>query len=198
VASGLRLSEPGRAWVALAALLAGAGVLGWFVPAASWDWQPALAASEPWRCWSAAFVHWSERHLAANLAGAAVVGAFGWYGRVPWRGALAWFIAWPLVQLALLLQPGLAHYGGLSGVLHAGVAVAAVSLLLERRQRGVAAAVLAGLALKIVLERPWGAALSHPPDWDIAVAPLAHAAGAVAGLLLGAVLHRRQSAQPGR
>ncbi|MEY4909639.1 MAG: rhombosortase [Pseudomonadota bacterium] len=36
-------------------------------------WVPALAWSEPWRWWSAAWVHLSTRHLLANLAGAALV-----------------------------------------------------------------------------------------------------------------------------
>ena len=187
MARDLRLSEPGRAWVALTLLLAAGSLLGFFVPATAWDWQPLRAATEPWRCWTAAFVHWSERHLAANLAGLLVVGAFGAVGRVSWRSALAWAGAWPLTQLALLLQPQLLHFGGLSGVLHAGVAAAALELVRrrERRPRAVAAAALAGLLLKVLLEEPWGPPLRHPADWDIAVAPLAHATGAVAGLLLG-------------
>ena len=82
------------------------------------------------------------------------------------------------------MQPALAHYGGLSGVLHAGVAVAATALLSQGtgRRRRIGLAVLAGLALKIILERPWAGALSYPQEWDIAVAPLAHAGGALAGV----------------
>jgi len=195
VARGLRLAEAGRAWIALAALLAAGSVLGLFVPAASWDWQPELAFTEPWRLWTAAFVHWSERHLLANLAGCVVVGALGWVARAPVRITLAWALAWPLTHMALLLRPALVHYGGLSGVLHAGVAAAAAELLLAGRGRArwLAGAMLAGLLVKIVSEEPWGAVLQHPPDWDIAVAPLAHAAGAVAGLLLALALHRPQS-----
>ena len=45
--------------------------------AAALDWQPALASSEPWRAWSAAIVHYSALHLAANLAGIALVAALG-------------------------------------------------------------------------------------------------------------------------
>ncbi|HEY2925743.1 MAG TPA: hypothetical protein VGJ65_02660, partial [Albitalea sp.] len=55
-------------------------------------------------------------------------------------------------------------------------------------------AIAAGLALKVVSESPWGAPLRHPPGWDIAVAPLAHASGALAGALCAGVaeaLHRR-------
>jgi rhomboid family GlyGly-CTERM serine protease len=204
VASGLRLSEPGIAWQALAALLGAGALAAWWAPTATWDWQPALAASQPWRCWSAAFVHWSALHLLANLLGTAVVAALGRTVALPPRAALAWFLAWPLTQLGLLAQPALAHYGGLSGVLHAGVAVAAVELLLGApgRRRRVGAAIAAGLLLKIALEQPWGAPLRHPADWDIAIAPLAHATGAAAGALLAVAaataLPRRGPRQSGR
>ncbi len=179
------MHAPGTAWLALTALLAGGALMAWWLPAVWLDWQPALAASEPWRWWTAAFVHWSPLHLAANLLGCALVGALGAVGRVPTRVALAWCAAWPATHIALLLQPALAHYGGLSGVLHAGVAVAATHLLCagHGRRRAIAAAVLAGLAVKIALEAPWGPPLRHPADWDIAIAPLAHATGAAAGVL---------------
>lgn len=182
------------AWQTLAAVLAAGALAGWLLPSPSIDWQPALAAREPWRAWTAAFVHWSPLHLGANLLGALVVGAFGRAGELPWRAALAWFAAWPMTHAALLLRPELAHYGGLSGVLHAGVAAAAVWLLLggHGRTRAIGGLVLAGLALKVALEEPWGAPLRRPADWDIAIAPLAHATGAIAGALLALVL-RRQS-----
>ena len=148
----------------------------------SLDWQPALAAHEPWRAWSAVFVHYSGLHLAANLAGAVLVGALGAVARVPSRSVAAWLVAWPLTQAGLALQPALQHYGGLSGVLHAGVAVVVVHLLCDgnARQRRIAIAMAAGLALKVAGESPWGAPLRHPPGWDIAVAPPAPGRGAPA------------------
>jgi rhomboid family GlyGly-CTERM serine protease len=188
--------------VALAATLALASAAAWWLPAVRLDWQPALVLHEPWRWWTAAFVHWSPRHLGANLVGTALVAAFGVVARVPLSAVLAWALAWPLTHLALLVQPALAHYGGLSGVLHAGVAVAALHLLrTERgRRRLVGGAVLAGLTAKLLLEAPWGPPLRHPPEWDIAVAPLVHATGAVAGAVAGAAatllmarVSRRQS-----
>ena len=81
----------------------------------------------------------------------------------------------------------------LPGVLHAGVAVAALQI--ARRRRGaprlIGIAVLGGLVLKIVLEAPWASTLAHPRGWNIAVAPLAHAAGALSGALLHTLLHTR-------
>jgi rhomboid family GlyGly-CTERM serine protease len=157
------------------------------------DWQPALAFSQPWRAWTAAWVHYSERHLLANLAGCALVAALGWAARVPRRAAFAWLVAWPATQLGLLSQPALLHYGGLSGVLHAGVAIAALHLSSVRgeassRQRRLGLAILAGLAAKLVFEAPWRGALAHPPGWDIATAPGAHVSGVVAGLMAAVLL----------
>ncbi len=171
------------AWLALAGLLAGGAAVAGALPAAALDWQPRLAAAQPWRLLSAAWVHWSTLHLAANLVGTAAVALLGASARLPARAALAWLAAWPLTHAALLLRPELAHYGGLSGVLHAGVAVAAIWLLLARRGRAqaIGAAIALGLLAKLALERPWGPALVQADGWDIAVVPLAHAAGAAAG-----------------
>lgn len=185
MAGGLRLNEPGAAWAALAVLLGLASLLTWWLPAAALDWQPARALDQPWRAWTAAFVHWSPLHLGANLAGVLVVGLLGRVARLPAPLALAWAAAWPLTQFGLLLRPELARFGGLSGVLHAGVAVAALALLAAARgrARAIGAAIAAGLVLKILLEQPWGPALREGGGWDIAVAPLAHATGALAGAL---------------
>ena len=59
----------------------------------------------------------------------------------------------------------LAYYGGLSGVLHAGVAVVAVQLMIEgpRRRRWIGVALLAGLGLKLISEAPWDGPCSIRP-----------------------------------
>jgi rhomboid family GlyGly-CTERM serine protease len=180
---------PGKGWLGLAALFAKASVIGWFVPAVLLDWQPSLAMAEPWRAFTAAFIHWSPMHLGANLLGLVVVAALGVAAQAPLRLTLAWLAAWPLTHWALLLRPELAHYGGLSGVLHAGVAAVALWLvLLERgRRQALGGAVWVGLLIKLALEQPWGPALRTGGGWDIAVAPLAHATGALAGMLCALV-----------
>lgn len=172
------------AWATLALSLALCAIAGWWVDTSRLDWQPSLAAREPWRAITAAAVHYSPLHLAANLAGAALVGALGVVARVPARIVLAWLAAWPLTQLGLLLRPELTHYGGLSGVLHAGVAAAALWLLVHERggRQFIGGAMLAALVLKILGEAPWGPALQWREGWDIAVAPWAHASGAACGL----------------
>jgi rhomboid family GlyGly-CTERM serine protease len=202
VARGLRLNDPGVAWAVVVGVLAGPALLAWWLPAAALDWQPARAFDQPWRWWTAAWVHWSVQHLLANLAAAGVVAGFGVAGRLPAGAALAWAAAWPLTHGLLLLQPALAHYGGLSGVLHAGVAVAVVHMVArgDRRQRWVGACVGAGLLVKLALEAPWGEPLRRSAEWDIAVAPIGHATGALAGLacvlLMLALRGRRGAPRP--
>lgn len=174
-----------RAWLGLAALLAMLAALGTLFPAAALEWQPGPAAREPWRALSAVAVHYSPLHLLANLAGAALVGALGVLARVPRRSVLAWGVAWPLTQLGLLWRPELARYGGLSGVLHAGVAVAAVHLVQHgpQQRRLIGAALLVGLAVKVATEAPFGPALQARAGWDIPIAPFSHASGLFVGVL---------------
>ena len=194
-------ADGGRAWIALAGLLGLGAALAFQIDPNSLDWQPGRIVAEPWRAFSAAFVHYSALHLAANLAGLALVAALGWFARVPWPIAAAWLIAWPLTQLGLLVRPDLLHYGGLSGVLHAGVACVAWQLILHEhgRRRAIGALTLALVAIKVASEAPWGPALRHPAGWDIATAPFAHASGLVAGLLAAALrealMRRRRGAR---
>ncbi|MFO1268447.1 MAG: hypothetical protein U1F67_17790 [Rubrivivax sp.] len=144
--------------------------------------QPARALDDPWRFVTAAWVHWHEWHLAANLAGCAVVAWLGVAARLPNAAAWAFAAAWPLTHAGLLLQPALAHYGGASGVLHAAVAVGACWLMAEgrggevasssggRRARFIGIAIAGGLVAKVLLEKPWSGPLEAEPAWGIAVA----------------------------
>lgn len=189
----LRLSSGRVAWLTVWALLLVPALLMGVADPLSREvlsWQPAQARSEPWRWWSAAWVHFSATHWLANLLGALLVALFGWLLNPPRVAAWAWALAWPLTHLSLLMQPQLQRYGGLSGVLHAGVAVCASGLCLRGRsagERGLGAAVLAGLLLKVALEQPWAGPLIHVAGWDIAIAPLAHAGGVFWGTLLAAI-----------
>lgn len=156
-------------------------------------------------------MHLSDGHLAANVLGCAVVGAFGHLGAravgaVPGERppgataerptatvardwALAWLAAWPLTHALLLADPRLTGYAGLSGVLHAGVAVAALGLVVQGRGRVrlVGTAVLGGLLVKLTLEAPWRAPVQALAHWEVPVAVAAHASGAAAGLGCAAV-----------
>lgn len=177
-----------NAWPLACALLAAFVLTVQALPAEAFahlDWQPALAAQQPWRWWSAALLHWSAWHLVANLAGLAVLAWFGWAARLPWLAVLAWFAAWPWLHLALLAWPELLHYAGLSGLLHAGVAVAATwgVARFEPQQRRIAELVGVGLVIKLLAEQPWDEPVAGTGGWGAMTAPSAHASGAVAGLV---------------
>jgi rhomboid family GlyGly-CTERM serine protease len=177
--------RPGAAWLGLALLLAAGSLAMRGAEASDWDWQPALALQQPWRCWTAALLHWSPQHLGMNLLGAALIALLGWRADVRAIDALAWALAWPLTQLGLLWQPALLHYAGLSGVLHAGVAIVACRLLRSgppRAQR-IAGLLLAGMVAKLLLESPWRGATQALPGLDFSLAPLAHVSGAITGVL---------------
>jgi rhomboid family GlyGly-CTERM serine protease len=185
----LRALADRLAWQALALLLGAGALAASLAPPGLLDWQPQRVWDQPWRAFSAAFVHWSALHLSLNLIGTLVVAAWGWAARVPAAAALAWAAAWPLTHLALLLEPALQSYGGLSGVLHAGAAVVAVWLLRRARgpRRWIGAAVLLGLVVKVVAEAPWQAPVQAVAGLDFPVAAAAHAGGLLAGALLGAL-----------
>lgn len=125
----------------------------------------------------------------ANVLGCAAVAAFGVTAQVPRHVTWAWLAAWPLTHAALALTPQLQHYGGLSGVLHAAVAAAALHLTWRTtgRRRSIGWAVLIGLAVKLLLERPWLGPTQLVPGWDIALVPLAHVTGAFGGLVCCAI-----------
>ena len=176
--------DAGRSWLTVAVLFGIGAIAVVAAPSTALDWQPALAAREPWRAWSAALVHLSTMHLAANLAGAVLVGALGFVAGVPLRSVSAWLVAWPLTQLTLLARPDLSHYAGLSGVLHAGVAVVAVHLIAVAHgaRQAIGFALLAALALKGRAKRN---GLARP-----AIPRLGHRRGAVspARLVAGALV----------
>lgn len=166
-------------------------------------WQADRVWTEPWRLVTAAWVHGSCLHLAANLLGAGLVAALGAAAGVGRREALAWLAAWPLTHTALAVDGQLQWYLGASGVLHAGVAIVGLHLVgvdaagNGRRRRLIGGLLLAGLAGKCLSEQPW-LGPARPVDWlDLPTVPLAHAAGALAGLLTGGWAALRAPPAPG-
>jgi hypothetical protein len=261
-----RLRAPGGAWLVLCGLLAVGAVLVTAIGAshagvfAALEGRPGADLSQPWRLWSAAWVHWTGAHLVVNLAGVAVVAAVGWRAQAPASAALAWCVAWPATQALLStldvarLPAALRHDGGLSGVLHAGVAVLGLALAWPARRRRadarpapvdagftasrssaldpsritegpwamtaldelspttrapqstldadpprattahpvrdrwIGALIVAGTAVKVLLESPWRLALRPSAALGIVVMPAMHAAGFVAGVLAWALV----------
>lgn len=171
------------AWLFLCLLLA-AGCLagGTIASPVDWEWWRADWDYAP-NWWTAALVHRSAAHGLANLLALGALAVLGLALRLPPAQGLALAVAWPLSTLALLLFPQIERYAGLSGVLHAAVAVLVVHCAATPGQRSWAALLGAGLSFKLLVEQAWQRPLVFEPDWGFAVATGAHLAGALAGLL---------------
>lgn len=183
-----------RSWLLLCALHGVASMLLWWAPPGTLEaltWHADDGLQHPWTLWTGAWVHLNTPHLIANQLALGALTAFAWILRPPLASALAWLLAWPLMQLSLLLWPQIGYAVGLSGVLHAGVMVLAVQLLRRRiavpKARRWGALLLLGLLLKLGLERGW----DFPVVWDgandMSIVQAAHLAGAFWGLWLGLV-----------
>jgi hypothetical protein len=191
------MKRPGS-WLLLCALHGVASVLVWWAPQAVADaftWRATQWTHAPWTLWTAAWVHLNAPHLIGNLLLLGAYAVIGWVVRPDLRCTLAWWLAWPLVQLSVLLWPGVQQVVGLSGLLHAGALVVAVHLVLRRLpiRRARFWGVLLGVAVlsKVVLEQGW----SHPLVWDgthgLFVVQASHLAGVCWGTLLGLATGRR-------
>ncbi|MEO6278946.1 rhombosortase [Roseateles sp.] len=184
-------------WLLLCASFAALSLIAWPLPREALDWQPALIAPQPWRALTAAFVHWTPIHLAANLAGCAVLALLGHRAQLGKRETLAAVIALPLTQFGLLLRADLDRYAGLSGELHALAAIAALTLISRAgRERLIGAAIALGLIAKLALEHPLGPALRATEGFDFPVAPFAHLSGALAGLIAWSLTMRSYPKSP--
>lgn len=192
-------SKPSTAWLSMCVLLAAAslgmrlagnpGRLAW--GAGSWQ-------HEPWSLWTASLVHLSPMHLLANLLALGAVAVLGWILRLPAAAALAWFVAWPLSTLGLLLWPGLTRYSGLSGLIHAGVAIVWVWAAMDSRTKPWSFILLAGLGLKLLTEQAWSHASAFDATWGFEVVYAAHLSGALGGIVCGSALRLAYFLHQGR
>lgn len=188
---GLALGAP-----AIAAFMTGTSTTG------PWALHPTLGWNQSaWTYWTCVWLHANNMHLISNLAGLGITLAWGWLFRLDLTAAIAWFIAWPITHLLLvLLDPHLASYYGLSSVLHAGLSIAASSLILRPRDDGpphqatIGIALLGLLLIKCWLENPHFQSIIPRADLGMNVAPLSHWAGTISGLfvtLMATLLSKR-------
>lgn len=146
-----------------------------------------ILQGEIWRLFSGNFVHANWRHLASDLAGLLLWTALAGYLETP-RSYLILLVgsAFAIGLGLLLFDPHVHWYVGLSGILHALFAAAAVRLIL-RGEWLAGLGLAAAIGLKLAWEQRYG---------DIGTAKLlgvpvlvdAHLYGAVAGLAITIIL----------
>lgn len=146
--------------------------------------RAAIAHGEWWRLATGHWVHFSHTHLLCNLL---VVGAAGWLvetGRRTDLAVLCMLAILPTGPVLMLAEPGLAQFGGASGLAYALVVYAALSgLATPGRWRTVCALLLGVIGLKLVLEWCAGWSLSTgTSQGDFVPVPLSHMIGTCAAL----------------
>jgi rhomboid family GlyGly-CTERM serine protease len=170
-----------------------------FLPGGALEYRSELLATEPWRLFTAHFVHLTFLHAALNAVALLLIGRlfadrlrpgelFGLLGVAP---VLISTLFW-------LLMPRLEWYRGLSGVLHALFFAGCVVWIATTvgRARWLPVAALVGGAIKVLVEQPWDSSFPVHPALRIAVVPQAHLLGAIVGTAAGLLLRlrRRRSA----
>ena len=145
-----------------------------------------------WRIVTAMWVHLDAWHWLADCM--AATGLILLLSRVLRPDAIvgALVACGVLVQLALLNQPTVQWYGGLSCALHGLAAWGGLRLLRpsaqgaadDRRSRWIGTLLCAGVLVKVWLEQSWLSPIVYDPHWGWGVVRIAHAFGAASGLLI--------------
>ena len=151
-----------------------------------------IASVEVWRLISAHLAHWSDWHLAMNLAGLAILPLLC---ETRWS-VRRWLLALIVLSLSvsagiLVMAPEIARYAGFSGVLHGLFLLGLVPA--ARAGDRIALACLLYLVGKILVESISGPLFADPDRVGAAIAQEAHLAGAVGAvaLLIGEAWTRR-------
>jgi len=185
-----------KLWLSLCFLHAVASMLVWWggPPVAQvLTWRADTWWQHPWTLWTTPWVHINTPHLIGNQMAVGALAAMAWLVRPNAVASVAWLLAWPTVALVLPLWPHIGYAVGLSGLIHAAVAVVAVHLLLDqdrfvpssRRWGGLLAA---GLLAKLLLEQGWHWPVVWSNSADMSVVQAAHLTGAVAGVLFSLLM----------
>ncbi|WKZ84605.1 rhombosortase [Ralstonia pickettii] len=182
-----------RTWGAcagVAALSAAFSFVPWLYAVGLYQ-RDAVRAGQWWRIATAMWVHLDTWHWLADAM--AAIGLILLLARaVRLQGIVGALVACGvLVQLALISQPNVQWYGGLSGALHGLAAWGGLRLLKpsadegdDRFSRSIGVALCAGVLVKVWLEQSWLSPIAYDPHWGFGVVRIAHAFGAVSGLLI--------------
>lgn len=152
--------------------------------------RDAIMAGQVWRLFTGHLVHLSWPHLMLNAIAMALLSSL--LGKQ--QRATDWWLITLISSLAvgaglLVLNPAVAWYAGLSGIVHGFFAAGCVALL--RRSPAVAALALIALAGKLVWEQTHPMTPAHEALVGGAIIIDAHLYGAIGGLLAGAAIHAR-------
>jgi len=177
-----------KAWITLCGVLAVASVAAWAAgPAAAplLQWDRTLWLQQPWTLWTASLVHLSAAHLLGNLltlGALAVLGSSLGAGQAATRALI---VAWPLGTLALLAWPQVRQYSGMSGLIHAAVAVLWAHAVVHRRAYPLSFVLFVGMGIKLLSEHAWLTPVSFDPSWGFNVVYAAHLSGTLVGAACG-------------
>ena len=152
-------------------------------------YERALLGAEPWRLLTGHLTHLGWMHLALNLAGLAAI----WALLGPLLRPTAWLMVFLACALGVsgglyFLDPGLAWYVGLSGVLHGMFVAGAIAGL--RRAPLFHGLLLAGAVAKVAWEQLAGAEPGSAALVGGSVVVNAHLYGLAAGVLLAPLAWR--------
>ncbi|WP_436917289.1 rhombosortase [Acinetobacter schindleri] len=118
-------------------------------------WQASLI-SEPWRLWTAHWVHVGWTHYFLNML-AFICLPFIFPRVSVWNFVSILLVLPPLISLSFYyFLPDIEAYAGLSGVLHSAYAAVACVHLLYKKERSFAALVLFLIFAKLVWENTIG------------------------------------------
>lgn len=163
--------------------------------------RAAVLRGEWWRLWTGQLVHFGAGHLLWNLA--VLVPAGVWAERLaPGRTRLLLALAPGVIGGGLLaFDPGLARYGGLSGLAAAVLALLALEKLAVPARAGADRwcwrAVLALLAVKLLAEMFAGSAVfARFASDEVRPVPLAHLVGVACAAAVFFIRRRRGPAAP--
>ena len=147
----------------------------------------SILAGEPWRIFTAHFVHLSWNHLFLNLAGYLLVLFYSFRFVSVWLWLVTLVVCVLSVGFGLYwISPQVGWYVGLSGILH-GLLLLAVLLHIKAGDR-----VSILLLLLVVAKLAWEQLVGPLPEDSISLGGSvivdAHLYGAIGGLLMGLIV----------